>query len=120
MVEAIDSLWIAIIAAFAAGCAVGAFLYGKFSSGSRDTAELEAALEEKSREFEAYKSGVREHFGKTSALVNDMTRDFVKVYQHLSEGSRALGEPQDGMNLLQRQSGGVLINVPGSTSDISR
>lgn len=112
--ESVNSFWILIVAAFAAGCGVGALLYGAFSGRAKDAVRLKAELDEKEREFNEYKAGVTGHFNKTSELVNELTQDFVKVYQHLSDGARTLGEPRDDMNLLEQQQGRVLINVPAA------
>jgi uncharacterized membrane-anchored protein YhcB (DUF1043 family) len=118
LVESINSFWLVVVAAFAAGCAIGALVFGTMSRGSKDAKKLKAELEEKEQELQAYKSSVAGHFNKTSELVNELTQDYVKVYKHLSEGARNLGGPRDDMNLLEQQQGGVLINIP-ETGDVS-
>lgn len=110
--ESFNTFWLIIIAVFAAGCAIGAIIFSAMSRGSRDTGKLKAELEEKERELQAYKSSVAGHFDKTSELVNELTQDYVKVYQHLSEGARNLGAPRRDMDLLEQQQGRVLIAVP--------
>lgn len=112
VVEFLNTFWIAVIAAFAAGGAVGAVLFGALSRGSKDANKLKADFEQKEQEFEAYKSSVAGHFDKTSELVNELTQDYVKVYKHLAEGARNLGEPRSDMDLLEQQQGRVLITVP--------
>jgi len=116
-VESINTFWLVVVAAFAGGCAVGALVFGTMSRGTKDAKKLKAELEEKEQELQAYKSGVASHFNKTSELVNELTQDYVKVYQHLSEGARTLGEPRDGMDLLEQQPGRVLINVPEASGE---
>ena len=116
--ESINSFWLVVVAAFAAGCAIGALVFGTMSLGSKDAKKLKAELEEKEQELQTYKSSVAGHFNKTSELVNELTQDYVKVYKHLSEGARNLGGPRDDMNLLEQQQGGVLINIP-ETGDVS-
>lgn len=112
-----NSFWLILIAAFAAGCAIGAVIFAAMSRGSRDAGKLKTELEEKEREFQAYKSSVAGHFNRTSELVNELTQDYVKVYQHLSEGARDLGEPRSDMDLLEQKQGRVLIAVPDATGE---
>ena len=113
--ELLNSFWFVLIAAFAAGCVIGAVLYGALSHGTRDARKLKSDLEKSEAEFEAYKSSVSSHFSKTSELVNDLTQDYVKVYKHLAEGAQILGDPRGGMDLLEQQ-GKVLLSV-ADTSD---
>jgi uncharacterized membrane-anchored protein YhcB (DUF1043 family) len=115
-----NSFWFVLIAAFAAGCVIGAVLYGALSHGTRDARKLKLALEKSGAEFEAYKSSVSSHFSKTSELVNDLTQDYVKVYKHLAEGAQILGDPRGGMDLLEQQ-GKVLLSVTDTSGvdDIS-
>ncbi|MDA9981579.1 DUF1043 family protein [Gammaproteobacteria bacterium] len=105
-----NSFWFVLIAAFAAGCVIGAVLYGALSHGTRDARKLKSDLEKSEAEFEAYKSSVSSHFSKTSELVNDLTQDYVKVYKHLAEGAQILGDPSGGMDLLEQQDK-VLLSV---------
>ena len=116
--ESINSFWLVVVAAFAAGCAIGALVFGTMSRGTKDAKKLKTELEEKEQELQAYKASVAGHFNKTSELVNELTQDYVKVYKHLSEGARNLGEPRDDMNLLEQQQGRVLISIP-ETGDVS-
>jgi len=109
-VELLNSFWFVLIAAFVAGCVIGAVLYRALSHGPRDARKLKSDLEQAEAEFSAYKSSVTSHFSKTSELVNDLTQDYVKVYKHLAEGAQKLGEPKGTMDLLEQQ-GKVLISV---------
>ncbi len=110
-----NSFWPAVIAAFAAGCALGAVLFGVMSRGSRDARKLNAELEKAEQKFEAYKASVADHFNTTSELVNDLTQDYVKVYKHLSEGAHRLGDSAGDMRLLEQQKGRVFITLPDAT-----
>jgi uncharacterized membrane-anchored protein YhcB (DUF1043 family) len=59
----------------------------------RLAAEAQAARDElkrSSQEGEAYRQQVSEHFGDTSRLLRDLTLQYRSVYEHLSEGARAL------------------------------
>lgn len=59
----------------------------------RLAAEAQAVRDELKRscqEGEAYRQQVSEHFGDTSRLLRDLTLQYRSVYEHLSEGARAL------------------------------
>jgi len=113
-VEALNPVWIYVSLAFTAGCVAGAVLFGAMSRGARDARKLKADLEKAEREFEAYKSGITSHFSKTAELVNEMTRDYVKVYEHLAKGAQILGEPKGGIELLEQH--GKVLNSVADTS----
>ncbi len=55
--------------------------------------ELEAAL----REHETYREHVEKHFGQTSDLFRDLTRQYAAVYAHLAEGARDLCQAQPAL-----------------------
>ena len=68
----------------------------------------------------SYKASVNQHFEKTSELVGDLTQSYVKVYQHLAEGSEALGGGKTFTNLLeqhQRESLGSPVHQPNVVED---
>ena len=66
-------------------------------------------------ELSSYKTSVNSHFDKTSELVNDLTQNYVKVYQHLAEGAQTLGDSRTLTNLLEQHQGKVLISVDDET-----
>ena len=43
--------------------------------------------------------------------MNDLTQDYVKVYQHLAEGVQTLGNSRSFHNLLEQQPGKVVLTV---------
>ncbi|MEM7219082.1 MAG: DUF1043 family protein [Pseudomonadota bacterium] len=83
-------VWLLIGISAVLGMALGALItwlaVGRGPSKSVLAAELEAAK----TELDAHKSGVDEHFQKTSELVNELTESYVKVYKHLSDGAQHL------------------------------
>jgi uncharacterized membrane-anchored protein YhcB (DUF1043 family) len=112
ILESMNSLWPALIAAFVAGGVLGALVFAVATRGGGGSRKLAAELEDKQKEFEAYRTSVASHFDKTAALVNELTQDYAKVYTHLAEGARTLGEPRGGMDLLEQEPGRVLISLP--------
>lgn len=95
----LDSLQdnIILVAALAAlaGLGIGMLLtYLMIGRGPSKT-ELTGKLASVEEEFEAHKGNVDKHFATTSALVNELTESYVKVYKHLSEGAEQLGGVAD-------------------------
>ena len=109
--EFIDSIWQVGIIALLAGAMIGALAYRHFSPSVRQADEIKAELDHAKRQLSDYRSSVNSHFAKTSELVNDLTHNYVKVYQHLAEGAQTLGDSRALNNLLEQQQGKVLLAV---------
>jgi len=104
-------IWLFAAGALAGGGIIGAIVYRNMAPGKKETDDLKAELDEARLEMETYKTSVNGHFDKTAQLVNELTQDYVKVYQHLAEGAQALGEGRDFANVLEQHQGKVLISV---------
>lgn len=106
-----NSIWQVGIIALIAGALFGALAYRLFAPSVRKADEVKSDLDQARDELVKYKASIDEHFQKTSELVNDLTQDYVKVYQHLAEGAQTLGDSKHFNNLLEQQKGRVLISV---------
>lgn len=84
-----NPLFIALIAFFI-GIAGGIYIHKSKNSDNSQTNKLKSEKQALEAELDEYKASVAEHFEKTSALLNGLTDNYVKVYQHLAEGSQAL------------------------------
>jgi len=104
-------IWLFAAGALAGGGIIGAIVYRNLAPGKKETDDLKAELDEARLEMETYKTSVNGHFDKTAQLVNELTQDYVKVYQHLAEGAQVLGEGRDFANVLEQHQGKVLISV---------
>lgn len=99
------SVWqISFIALFA-GILIGALGYRRFAPTVKKAESVKADLEQARLELDSFKSNVGQHFDKTSELVNELTQNYVKVYQHLSEGAQTLAGAKTFSNLLQQDQG---------------
>lgn len=72
------------------GALIGAALFKIFKSDDVRIHQLEAKLLQVSEEYEQYKRDVQHHFSDSAALINNLTKSYHEVYQHLSQGARTL------------------------------
>jgi len=106
-------IWLFAGGAVVGGAIIGAIIYRNLTPNIKQADSLKAELDEARQEMESYKSNVNSHFDKTAELVNELTQDYVKVYQHLAEGAQVLGDGRDFTNVLEQHQGKVLISVAG-------
>ena len=109
--EFIDSIWQVGIIALLAGAMIGALAYRFFSPSVKQSDGLRTELDSARQELSDYRASVNSHFAKTSELVNDLTHNYVRVYQHLAEGAQTLGDSRELNKLLEQQQGKVLLAV---------
>lgn len=114
--ENLTSVWQIGLIALIAGALIGGLAYRLFSSSKSKTEQIRTELDETRDELAAYKASVQTHFDKTSELVNELTQNYARVYQHLAEGAHTLGDSQALNNLLEQQPGRVLIAVDEETA----
>lgn len=96
--------WLVTFFAFAAGIGIGVVIYKSMHSDDARARKLEEELDQVKHDYELYKQGVTQHFSKTSELVNDLTKDYVKVYKHLAESADKFADIQTTPELTQQQS----------------
>ena len=110
-VDYIDSVWQISIISLVTGGLIGALAYRLLTPSAKRVVEIESELNQAREELTDYKDSVNQHFNKTSDLVNDLTQNYVKVYQHLAEGAQTLGDSRTLTNLLEQHQGRVSIAV---------
>ena len=113
--ENLDLVWQIGIIALLLGLAVGVLAQRLLTRSGRETEELRQARDAAQQELKQYRDSVNQHFDKTSELVNDLTQDYVRVYQHLAEGAQTLGDSKTLNNLLEQQPGRVSIALDENT-----
>ena len=111
--EYINSVWQIGIIALVCGALIGALAYRLLAPSVKQADKVKNELEASKEEMVSFKASVNEHFDKTSELVNDLTQNYVKVYQHLAEGAQTLGDNRKFTNLLENHEGRVSIAVDG-------
>lgn len=104
------SVWQIGAIALVAGVLIGALAYRLFAPSVKQADQVKSELDQAKEEMESYRQSVNSHFNKTSELVNNLTQDYVKVYQHLADGAQTLGDSKTFNNLLE-QPGRVVISV---------
>ena len=116
--EYLDSVWQIGIIALVAGVMIGALAYRLFAPSLKQADQIKTELDTARNELDSYKASVGQHFDKTSELVNDLTQNYVKVYQHLAEGAQTLGDSKNFNNLLEQQPGRVSIAVDDAANTV--
>jgi uncharacterized membrane-anchored protein YhcB (DUF1043 family) len=114
--EYVYSLWQFSILALIVGAMIGALAYRLLAPSVKQTDKIKTELDQTREELNSYKASVNQHFNKTSELVNDLTQNYVKVYQHLAEGAQTLGDSKTFTNLLEQHQGRVSITVDHETN----
>ena len=109
-------VWLIGIIALVAGAIIGALAYRLLAPSVKQAEKTKSELDMVRKELIGYKTSVNSHFNKASELVNDLTQNYVKVYQHLAEGAQTLGDSRTLSNLLEQHQGKVLISVDDETN----
>lgn len=110
------SVWLISIISLVAGAMIGALAYRLLAPSVQQAGKIKTELKVAREELDSYKASVNQHFDKTSELVNDLTQNYVKVYQHLAEGAQTLGDNKAFANLLEQHQGRVSIAVDDETN----
>ena len=113
------SVWQITIIALVAGAMIGALAYRLFSPSVNQANKIKTDLDETRGELASYKASVGQHFDKTSELVNDLTQNYVRVYQHLAEGAQTLGDSKAFPNLLEKHPGKISIAIDDTTHAVA-
>ena len=107
--EELNSVWQIGIIALLLGAMIGILAYRLLSPSVRQNDRIKSDLESARDELQSYRASVNQHFDKTSELVNDLTQNYVRVYQHLAEGAQSLGDGKTFNNRLEHHPGKVSI-----------
>ena len=111
-----NAVWQIGLLALTAGVMIGVLAYRHLGPSKKEAEQLKTELDAAQEEMAGYKASVNQHFDKTSELVNDLTQNYVKVYQHLAEGAQSLGDSKSLDNLLEQHQGRVKIAVDVDTN----
>jgi len=83
------NIWIITLAALAIGALIG-YLLGRSGGSSSQKRALQEELDTARHELEEYKTQVGRHFEETAELVNGLSEQYRKVYQHLASSAETL------------------------------
>jgi len=79
---------------FFIGFGGGIYVYKLNGSRSSQAEKMKSEKQALEQEFDEYKNSVANHFAQTSELLGGLTDNYVKVYQHLAEGSQSLANAE--------------------------
>jgi len=100
-----STLWIIGILGILLGIGLGSIVTYALASRSSRNQNLQAELDQLSERFTEYRDQVSQHFMHTSDLVQEMTRSYRSVYEHLATGAHHLcGDPEADTPSLGHQS----------------
>jgi uncharacterized membrane-anchored protein YhcB (DUF1043 family) len=113
------SVWQVAIIALVAGAIIGALVYRLFSPSVKQAKKIKTDLDQAQGELASYKANVEQHFDKTSELFNDLTQNYVRVYQHLAEGAQTLGDNKTFPTLLEQHQGKASIAIDDTSNAVA-
>jgi uncharacterized membrane-anchored protein YhcB (DUF1043 family) len=82
-----STLWIIGILGILLGIGLGSIVTYALASRSNRNQNLQTELDQLNRRFIEYRDQVSQHFMHTSDLVQEMTRSYRDVYEHLATGA---------------------------------
>ena len=104
------SIWFIAIGSLAVGIVMGIAFTRRLGTNATRVQQLEEKLESMSESHLEYRNNVSEHFNVTSELINQMTNNYKKVYDHLAIGAQDLCSNQVAEKILPLQSDAVFEN----------
>jgi len=120
MVElnATSSLWVVGILGVLLGIGLGSIVAYALASRNSRNQNLQAELDQLNERFTEYREQVSQHFMHTSDLVQEMTRSYRSVYEHLATGAYHLcGEQADTPSLGHQSEDTLAADNATSTND---
>lgn len=84
------SIWLIGILGVLIGILLGSIATYLLVARNRRTHELQLELNQLTERFTEYRDQVTQHFMRTSELVQEMTRSYRDVYEHLAAGAQNL------------------------------
>ena len=110
------SIWFIAIGSLTVGIVIGIAFTRRLGTDATRVQQLEEKLESLSESHLEYRNNVSEHFNVTSGLINQMTNNYKKVYDHLAIGAQDLCSDQVAEKLLPLQSDAIFENEPASNN----
>jgi len=88
--ESTASIWLVGVLGVLAGILLGSIATYLMVARNRRTHQLQLELNQLTERFTEYRDQVTQHFMRTSELVQEMTRSYRDVYEHLASGAQNL------------------------------
>lgn len=116
--DATSSLWIVGILGVLLGIGLGSIVAYALASRNSRNQNLQAELDQLNERFTEYREQVSQHFMHTSDLVQEMTRSYRSVYEHLATGAYHLcGEQAETPSLGHQPEDTLAADNATSTND---
>ena len=112
------SIWLIGILGVLIGILLGSIATYLLVARDRRTHELQLELNQLTERFTEYRDQVTQHFMRTSELVQEMTRSYRDVYEHLAAGAQNLcGDADEKWRLDHRNADEQLADESGRDHD---
>ncbi|MGF1680659.1 Z-ring associated protein ZapG [Photobacterium minamisatsumaniensis] len=82
--------WFYALLIFIVGAAIGAFATRLGNKGLKQQKELKKDLEKSKYELEQFRQDLVDHFAQSSELLENIAKDYSKLYDHMSKTSTEL------------------------------
>jgi uncharacterized membrane-anchored protein YhcB (DUF1043 family) len=113
------SIWLVGILGVLIGVLLGSIITYLLVARDRRTHELQLELNQLTERFTEYRDQVTQHFMRTSELVQEMTRSYRDVYEHLATGAQNLcGDAEEKWQLDHRKTEEQLTDESGRDSGL--
>jgi uncharacterized membrane-anchored protein YhcB (DUF1043 family) len=100
----IENFWLFVIVVMSVGAILGFSFFSLRYRNSKRIEQLQQQLEAKTEELANYRGDVNEHFLRTAELINELTKSYKLVYDHLESGAyRLVGEETFRQQLAERK-----------------
>jgi len=114
------SIWLIGVLGVLTGILLGSIITYLLVARNRRTHELQLELKQLTERFTEYRDQVTQHFMRTSELVQEMTRSYRDVYEHLASGAQNLcGDTDERWQLDHREAGEQLADESDQDSGLA-
>jgi uncharacterized membrane-anchored protein YhcB (DUF1043 family) len=114
------SIWLIAVLGVLIGIMLGSIITYLLVARNRKTHELQLELNQLTERFTEYRDQVTQHFMRTSELVQEMTRSYRDVYEHLAAGAQNLcGDADERWQLDHRETGEQLNDESDQDSSLA-
>jgi uncharacterized membrane-anchored protein YhcB (DUF1043 family) len=114
------SIWLIGIFGLLLGIMLGSIATYLLVARNRRTHQLQLELNQLTERFTDYRDQVTQHFMRTSELVQEMTRSYRDVYEHMASGAQHLcGDTEERWQLDHQETGEQLAEESARDSGLA-
>ncbi|UTA48830.1 YhcB family protein [Simiduia sp. 21SJ11W-1] len=112
----LSTLILTVLTCILVGGVIGAFLMFALRPQEKINRELESQLLDSETRLREYQQEVTQHFVDTSQLINNLTRSYRDVHEHLAESAMKLGNADLSRQIAQAGDGKLLEQAKTKTA----